>query len=64
MTEGMDANTPESNGKRCPPKNRLERLELIEAIVRGLEAVQAGNVVDNREAMCRLKKIALASRGT
>jgi len=46
------------------PKSRLERLELIEAIARGLEAVQAGNVVDNREAMRRLKKIALASRGT
>jgi predicted transcriptional regulator len=38
---------------------RLERLELLEAIVRGLEAVQAGRVVDNREAMRRLKKVAI-----
>jgi predicted transcriptional regulator len=34
-------------------------LELLEAIVRGLEAIQAGRVVDNREAMRRLKKIAV-----
>jgi len=40
-------------------ENRLERLDLLEAIVRGLEAVQAGSVVDNREAMRRLKKIAV-----
>jgi len=40
-------------------ENRLERLELLEGIVRGLEAVQAGRVVDNREVMRRLKKIAL-----
>jgi predicted transcriptional regulator len=40
-------------------KNRLDRLELLEAIVRGIEAIQAGRVVDNREAMRRLKKIAV-----
>ena len=40
-------------------ENRLERVELLEAIVRGLEAFQTGRVVDNREAMRRLKKIAI-----
>jgi predicted transcriptional regulator len=40
-------------------ENRLDRLELLEAIVRGLEAAQAGRVVHNREAMRRLKKVAV-----
>ncbi|MBZ5591805.1 MAG: type II toxin-antitoxin system Phd/YefM family antitoxin [Acidobacteriia bacterium] len=38
---------------------RLQRLELLEAIVRGLEATQSGKLVDNREVMRRLKKIAV-----
>ena len=40
-------------------ERRLERLELLEAIVRGLEASQAGRVVDNEEVMRRVKKIAV-----
>ena len=39
-------------------ENSLERLELLDAIVRGLEAVQEGRVVSNREAMRRPKKTA------
>jgi len=40
-------------------ENRLERLELLEAVVRGLEATQSGKLVGNREVMRRLKKIAV-----
>jgi predicted transcriptional regulator len=39
-------------------ENALKRLGLLAAIVRGLEAVQKGRVVSNREAMRRLKKTA------
>jgi hypothetical protein len=39
-------------------ENSLERPELLDAIVRGLEAFQEGRVVNNREAMRRLKKTA------
>jgi prevent-host-death family protein len=40
-------------------EERLERLELLEAVVRGLEASQAGKLIDNAEAMRRLKKTAI-----
>jgi predicted transcriptional regulator len=57
MTEGMDVR-PKST-EDLEHENRVERLKLLDAIVRGLEDVQAGRVVDNREAMRRLKKIAV-----
>ncbi len=40
-------------------ERRLERLEFLEAIVRGLDASQSGKLVDNQEVMRRLKKIAV-----
>ncbi len=40
-------------------ERRLERLEFLEAIVRGLDASQAGKLVDNQDVMRRLKKIAV-----
>jgi len=40
-------------------EQRLERLELLEAIVRGLQASQAGNVVSNEQVMRELRKAAL-----
>jgi len=39
-------------------EKRLDRLELLEAIVRGLEASQADELIDNEQAMRRLRKAA------
>jgi prevent-host-death family protein len=40
-------------------EKRLERLDLLEAIVRGMQASRAGDLVDNEEVMRRLKKAAI-----
>ena len=40
-------------------EERLERLDLLEAIVRGLQASHAGHLIENAEAMRRLKKAAI-----
>lgn len=40
-------------------EKRLDRLELLEAIVRGLQASQAGELTDNEQVMRRLRKAAL-----
>ncbi len=38
---------------------RLQRLELLEAVVRGLRASQAGNLLDNKAVMRHLKEAAV-----
>ena len=40
-------------------EKRLERLELLETVVRGLEAARKGQVLDNAQVMRRLRKIAV-----
>lgn len=40
-------------------ERRLKRLELLEAVVRGLRASQTGDLLDNAEVMRRLRKAAL-----
>jgi prevent-host-death family protein len=38
-------------------ENRLERLELLDAIVRGLQAVEKGDVISHKDAMRRLDEL-------
>jgi antitoxin YefM len=38
-------------------EHRLERLELLEAIVRGLQAAEQGDTVSHREAMRQLDQL-------
>ena len=38
-------------------ETRLERLELLEAIVRGLQAADKGDLIPHKEAMLQLGKI-------
>lgn len=40
-------------------ERRLKRLELLEAVVRGLRASQTGDLLDNAGVMRRLRKAAL-----
>lgn len=40
-------------------EQRLERLELLEAIIRGLQASHAGKTVSNQQVMRELRKAAL-----
>ena len=40
-------------------EQRLERLELFEKVNRGLRALERGEVVSHREAMRRLKEVAV-----
>jgi len=40
-------------------EKRLERLELLETVVRGLEAARKGQVLDNAQVMRRLRKVAV-----
>lgn len=40
-------------------EQRLERLELLESIVRGLQASQAGDVMSNDQVMRQLRKVAI-----
>ncbi len=40
-------------------EQRLERLELLEAIVRGMQASQAGKVISHQQTMRELRKAAL-----
>ena len=38
-------------------ENRLERMELLEAIVRGLQAAERGDLVSHKEAMRSMDKL-------
>ncbi len=38
-------------------ENRLERLELLDAIVRGLQAVEKGDLISHKDAMRRLDEL-------
>ena len=38
-------------------ENRLERLELLDAIVRGLQAVEKGDLISHKDTMRRLDEL-------